>query len=126
MLKRILYWTFTALLVIWLFVGGFFDATHAAPAIAILRKLGYPDYLATILGVAKLLAIPALVYPKAGRLREWAYAGVTFDALGAFFSHLAVKDGLSETIAPLIFLAFAVVSYLLWRLPAPRSAPESR
>jgi len=113
MLKRILYWLFTILLILWLLAGGIFDSTHALGAIAILQRLGYPDYLGAILGVCKLLAIPALLYQRARLLREWAYAGVTFDALGAFFSHLAVKDAAGATVLPLIFLAFAVGSYLL-------------
>jgi hypothetical protein len=54
-----------------------------------------------------------LLYPRARYLREWAYAGIAFDALGAFFSHLAVRDAAGETAAPLLMLAFAVASYLL-------------
>jgi DoxX-like family len=113
MLKRILYWLFTSLLAAWLLSGGIFDSTHAPAAIAILHKLGYPEYLCTFLGACKLLAIPALLYPRARYLREWAYAGIAFDALGAFFSHLAVRDAAGETAAPLLMLAFAVASYLL-------------
>jgi hypothetical protein len=113
MLRNVLYWLFTLLLVAWLLAGGIIDSSHATGAIAILRKLGYPDYLSNILGVCKLMAVPALLYPRTRLLREWAYAGVTFDALGAFFSHLAVKDGTVATIAPLIMLAFAAGSYLL-------------
>ncbi len=113
MLNRIPYWLFSILLVVWLLAGGLSDIWHVPGAIAILRTLGYPDYLCTILGVCKLLAVPALLYPRARFLREWAYAGVTFDALGAFFSHVAVKDTASATVAPLIFLAFAAASYFL-------------
>ena len=113
MLKRVFYWLFTALLAAWLLAGGIFDSIHAPGALAILHKLGYPDYLCSILGVCKLLALPALLYPRARFLREWAYAGITFDALGAFFSHLAVKDDAGATILPLILLAFAIGSYLL-------------
>lgn len=124
---RIAYWTFTALLAAWLLAGGLFDLTHALVTIALLHKLGYPDYLCNILGVAKLLAVLALLYPKANYLREWAYAGITFDALGAFFSHLAVHDGPANTIAPLIMLAFAAASYLLrpasYRLCAASATP---
>jgi len=112
LLRRILYWVFTGLLAAWLLAGGIFDLKHAPGALAILRTLGYPAYLGFILGVAKLLAIAALLYPRAHLLREWAYAGVTFDALGAFFSHVAVSDTPSATMAPVIFLAFAVASYV--------------
>lgn len=127
MLKRILYWLFTALLAAWLLAGGIFDSTHAPAALAILHRLGYPDYLCTILGPCKLLAIPALLYPRARFLREWAYAGITFDALGAFYSHLAVKDSVGDTVAPLIMLVFAAGSYLLrpeeYRLHSTRPNP---
>ena len=113
MLKHIFYWLFTALVAAWLLAGGIFDSIHAPEALAILHKLGYPDYLCSILGVCKLLALPALFYPRARFLREWAYAGITFDALGAFFSHLAVNDSTGATISPSIMLAFAIGSYLL-------------
>jgi|SRR5579872_1828734 len=111
MLRRASYWFFTALLLLWLLIGGAFDVTRAPSAAAILRTLEYPAYLLTMLGVCKLLAVPALLYPRAGVLREWAYAGVTFDGLGATYSHFAVHDAAGATIAPVVFLAFAAASY---------------
>ena len=113
MFKQISYWFLTALLVAWLLAGGVFDVFHLPAANAILHALGYPEYLATILGVCKLLAVAALLYPRTRFLREWAYAGITFDALGAFASHLAMKHSIGATIAPLIMLSFAAASYWL-------------
>jgi hypothetical protein len=113
MLQRIFYWVFIVLLCAWLLAGGLFDSAHAPAAIAILHKLGYPDYLGTILGACKLLAVLALLYPRTRFLREWAYAGIAFDALGAVFSHLAMKDSIGEIGTPLLMLAFAAGSYLL-------------
>lgn len=120
MARKIAYWLFTSLLAAWLIAGGVFDSTHAPGALAILRQLGYPEYLGSILGVAKLLAVPVLLFPQWPTLREWAYAGVTFDGLGAFFSHVAVRDALGEAIAPLLFLAFTAMSYVL----RPRSGEK--
>jgi hypothetical protein len=129
LLKQVLYWSFTVLLSAWLLAGGIFDSIHAPAAIAILRALGYPAYLGTILGVCKLLAVPALLYPRTRFLREWAYAGITFDALGAFISHLAVKDGISNAGAPLVMLAFACGSYFLrpatYRLRSVAEVPQN-
>jgi hypothetical protein len=125
MYRKIAYWLFTGLLAAWLLAGGGFDITHAQGALAILRQLGYPEYLSSILGVAKLLAVPVLLYAKWPTLREWAYAGVTFDGLGAFFSHLAVRDFPGQTIAPLIFLAFAAISYVLAPTQSSRTAVSS-
>ena len=113
MLQRVFYWVFIVLLAAWLLAGGLFDLTHAPAAIAILCKLGYPDYLGSFLGVCKLLAVLALIYPRTRFLREWAYTGIAFDALGAAFSHLAVHHSPGEIAAPLIMLAFAAGSYLL-------------
>lgn len=124
MYRNIAYWLFTGLLAAWLIAGGIFDVTRAPGALAILRTLGYPGYLGSILGVAKLLAIPALLFPRWPTLREWAYAGITFDGLGAFFSHLAVHDSSAQTIAPLIFLAFAAISYVL-RPVSPKTLRQS-
>jgi hypothetical protein len=113
MFQRVLYWVLIVLLTAWLLAGGLFDLTHAPAAIAILHKLGYPDYLGSFLGVCKLLAILALISPRTRFLREWAYAGIAFDALGATFSHLAVHDSAGEIAAPLIMLTLAIGSYLL-------------
>ena len=107
------YRLFTAALAAWLLAGGLFDVSRSPGALAILRTLGYPAYLCPVLGVAKLLAIAALLYPRSRLLREWAYAGVTFDGLGALISHLAVRDGLVSTCAPAVFLVVAALSYVL-------------
>jgi hypothetical protein len=78
-----------------------------------MRTLRYPDYLLLILGPCKVLAALALLHPRTRLLREWAYAGITINALGAFASHCAVRDDLSSTIAPLVMQALAAGSYLL-------------
>jgi hypothetical protein len=121
--RTITYWLFTGLLAAWLIAGGGFDIVHANGAIDLLRKLGYPAYLGSILGPAKLLAAPAILFARWPTLREWAYAGVAFDGLGAFFSHVAVHDSAVNTVAPLVFLAFAAISYAL-RPSAPQTLPS--
>ncbi len=78
-----------------------------------LASLGYPAYLMTILGVAKLLGVIALLLPRMPLLKEWAYAGFTFDLLGATASHAFVGDGIGEIMMPLIFLGIAATSYSL-------------
>jgi apolipoprotein N-acyltransferase len=113
MLRRILYWTFTALAAARLLAGGIFDSLHKPAAVGILHTLGYPAYLCSILGTGKLLAVCALLYPRTRLLREWAYAGVTFNMVGASWSHVAVHDTLPATITPVILLVLVIGSYLL-------------
>jgi hypothetical protein len=107
------YWLFTGLAILWLAPSGVLDAMRFPAVIAILERLGYPAYLAVILGICKLFAVAALLYPRTGFLREWAYAGLTFDLLGAFISHVAVHDPVLTALTPLLVLAFVAGSYVL-------------
>ncbi len=83
-----------------------------------MMRLGYPLYLMTILGVWKLLGGVALLAPRMPRLKEWAYAGTFFVLTGATVSHIASGDRAAHWIWPLMFAAFAIVSWAL--------RPESR
>jgi hypothetical protein len=81
-----------------------------APA---MEHLGYPAYVAVILGVWKLAAVVPLLAPGLPRVKEWAYAGMFFDLTGAVASHLAVGDGLPAIVAPTIFTGLVVSSWAL-------------
>lgn len=80
------------------------------------RPLGYPDYFAQALIVAKALSVVAICYPGTpGRLREWAYAGLSFTLIFAFISHACVDQNLSYMLLPLIVLGILTVSYVYGR-----------
>ena len=78
-----------------------------------IAALGYPEYLMTILGVAKVLGVVVLLLPRLRLLKEWAYAGFTFDLLGASASHAFAKHSTGEVLIPLVILTLTVASYLL-------------
>lgn len=80
-----------------------------------IMNLGYPIYVLTILGVAKILGAIALVQEKSGTLREWAYAGFTIDFIGASASGAYSGGNIGLIITPLIFLAVMFISYFLWK-----------
>ena len=58
----------------------------------VFRHLGYPPYLLLFLGTAKILGVAAVLAPGLPRLKEWAFAGLTFDLIGALYSHVSVGD----------------------------------
>lgn len=120
--KAIAYWIVTGLLAAWLVLAGVLDTMRVPATREIMATLHYPAYLLLVLGPCKLLAVLALLYPRTRILREWAYAGIAFDGLGAFISHCAVHDTLSHIAAPLVFVALAGASYLL--RPATRFRSE--
>jgi hypothetical protein len=103
------------------------DLGRAPAVVAGLAHLGYPAYLATILGVWKLLGAAAIVSPGLPRLKEWAYAGMFFDLTGAAASHAAVGGPAGQVTAPLVLLALVMASRTLRPGSAPvtfaRSAP---
>ena len=70
-----------------------------------ITHLGYPLYVLTILGVAKLAGAVALLLPGRPILKEWAYAGFAFDLLGAIASHSFAGDPFSAVIPPTAVLS---------------------
>jgi len=112
-MRRYTYWSATAVTVFMLLSGGLAYVMGAEFAVGGVVALGYPAYVVTILGVWKLLAVPALLVPGFDRLKEWAYAGVMFDLTGAAASHLAVGDPLWHQFLIGGLLAAAFVSYAL-------------
>lgn len=108
---NITYWIFT----IWLSFGYLFasytELARWQQGIDLMHHLGYPLYLLTILGIAKLLAVVGIWQKFSPTLREWAYAGITINLVGAIASHLAVGDGTG--FLPAFFnLVIAAVSYI--------------
>jgi uncharacterized membrane protein YphA (DoxX/SURF4 family) len=88
-------------------------ALRLSPFIEVMRHLGYPAYLMTILGVWYVLAGVALLAPRFPRLKEWAYAGLVFTYTGAVASRLAVGDGVDTLEGPIIFIGLALASWAL-------------
>lgn len=81
-----------------------------------IRHLGYPAYFGNALVVFKVLGALTLVIPQIPkRIKEWAYAGFTFDFIFASISHFAV-DGIDfQSFFPLIFLSILAVSYIYFK-----------
>jgi len=65
----------------------------------------------TMLGICKILGVVVLMVPKAPILKEWAYAGFFFIMSGAIFSHIALRDPVSEVLPSGLLLVLTVVSW---------------
>lgn len=105
---NIIYWIFTGLMLALFGPGAVFDAISAPEAVTYITDLGYPAYIIPFLGVAKMLAIIAILVPGFPRVKEWAYAGLTYDLIGALYSHLA--QGLPATQWMTLFIGFALIA----------------
>jgi len=107
------YWLVTAVVVGECAVGGTMDLFRMPPFYPIMVDLGYPSYLATILGTAKILAAVVLLAPQLPRLKEWAYAGILINMIGAATSHVAMHQSITNLIAPAMFAGLAILSWAL-------------
>lgn len=122
--RKIAYWITTGIVGAGLGVLGVINLMAPPDLVDMLASLGYPAYLSGILGVAKLLAAIAILAPGFPRLKEWAYAGVTFDLIGAAWSHAASWHAFVDTVTPLLFLAIAWASWYL--RPADRKLADAK
>lgn len=76
------------------------------------KPLGYPDYFAYTLIICKVLGVLAISYSKTpDKLKEWAYAGLTFNLIFAFISHAFVDKNIVFMLIPLVVLGILAVSY---------------
>lgn len=112
---RLAYWLVTPLFLVlqgWAAVQYLVEAPRMT---ATITDLGYPIYFMKMLGVAKVFGILAIVTGLSRPLKEWAYAGFTFDVAAAFVSHLCVGDSLLVALVPAAFLVLQLTSYFAWK-----------
>lgn len=112
---KVAYWIVTVLFSLMMLMDGFAGALRGAGAKEALANLGYPEYMATITGIAKILGAIAILQPVFGTIKEWAYAGFVFTFIGAFASHVFVGSNIGFVVLPLVMLAIVFLSYYFWR-----------
>ncbi len=114
MKNKTIFWVATVIIVLWEGVMPLGTILFAPQYVnAGTKPLGYPDYFAYTLIVCKVLGVFAIAYPNTpGKLKEWAYAGLTFSLIFAFISHVCVDKNIGFILMPLVVLAILAVSYL--------------
>jgi len=106
-------------------LSGLFSLAMAATAMAKLttnpalvqsfEAMGYPLFLLTILGVAYLIGIAAILQPISNTLRQWGYAGFSVALVGAVASHILSGDLIANAIPGLFLLVILAIVVVLER-----------
>jgi len=110
--KLIIYWITTSLVAIGMLSSGILQILHTKEMEELIRLLGYPLYLLTLLGIWKILGVIAILTPGFRLLKEWAYAGLFFLMTGALVSHLASGDlAIKAILGPSAQTLFIVLSW---------------
>jgi len=116
---KVLYYIFLVLFSLLMLFSGIASLIAALSGDAVANKviidLGYPVYVNIILGTAKILGVIALIVPGFRTIKEWAYAGFTFDILGATFSFGLNGDGIIAMVSMLPFVLLLFLTYLFYK-----------
>lgn len=111
--KKAVFWTATIILFVFEGLMPLSTLLFAPQNITVgVRLLGYPDYFAYALLCFKILGALAITIPKVpSRLKEWAYAGLTFNLIFAVISHSMVDKNIGFIILPIFIGAILALSY---------------
>jgi hypothetical protein len=120
--RQVVYWVVSLPVLAETALGIQWDFARNPTVVDALATIGFPDYMADVLGVAKVLALAALLVPGFARLKEWAYAGLVFVYLGAAACHFSVDDEVGAVLTPLVLGLVALASWAL--RPASRRDPR--
>lgn len=110
----IFYWIATGLVLFFFLPGAVMNIMKTPDWVQVFKDLGYPEYLLPFLGVAKLCGCIVIVLPHFNRLKEWAYAGLVFDLVGAIYSALMVAGFEPAMLIMFVALGGVLASYWLW------------
>lgn len=114
---NILYWVFTIL-----FAAAMIFSSYGSILVnedsknLIHHYLGFPVYFIPFTGYAKLFGSIAILIPGLKTIKEWAYAGLFFDLLGATYASIAVAKGFDPMMSfMLIWFVPGILSYYFWK-----------
>lgn len=123
MKRKIAYWVVLGMFLLMMTGSAVAYLTGSQQMVDAFRHLGYPNYFRTMLGIAKLLGVLALLVPRIpGTVREWAYAGFGITLIAAVISHLSSGDSVARVFGPLIAFVLLVSARVLWQKRIERPA----
>lgn len=112
---NIAYWVFTVLFGGFMIFSAIPDIMMVPEAVAMIGDgLGYPKYIIPFLGWAKLSGVITILIPGLNKVKEWAYAGLFFDLVGAMYSALTKFGWDPKMLIMLLPFICLFGSYFLW------------
>jgi len=112
---NIIYWISTGLFIALMLFATIPDIIVTPEAQKFMEEtLGYPGYLTRFIGIAKLLGLIGILIPGYPRIREWAYAGLAFDLIGATYSIVSVDTSPKGWGFMMIPIILGTVSYIYY------------
>ncbi|MDF2437804.1 MAG: DoxX-like family protein [Bacteroidota bacterium] len=107
------YWIFTGIFGAFMLLSAIPDVLMVPQAVEFMTHLGYPEYFIVFIGVAKILGSLAILIPGFPIVKEWAYAGLIFDLIGAIYSIFAIGEG-AGSVPVFLPLIVGICSYIFY------------
>ncbi len=111
---NIFYWTSTGLISAFMLFSAIPNILMVPESIVFMNQLGYPNYFIPFIGIAKALGVIAILIPaNFPRVKEWAYAGLFFDLIGAFYSVVATSGFDASSMFIVLPIGVLALSYVM-------------
>jgi len=112
---KVFYWIFTVLFAFMMLASAIPDVLSSPVAIKGMHEgLGYPVYFVPFIGIAKVLGVIAILIPGFSKIKEWAYAGLLFDLIGATYSIISIGAPVANWLFMALPLTLAACSYVFY------------
>lgn len=112
---NLLYWIFTGIFAAFMLMSAIPDIMVMQLAVDGFKEIGLTKALVPFLGVAKALGVIAILIPCFARLKEWAYAGLIFDIIGAIYLIAASGKSADNWIPVFLPLIIGFTSYFFYQ-----------
>jgi uncharacterized membrane protein YphA (DoxX/SURF4 family) len=113
---KILYWVFTILLAVAMLLSALESIVTSPKTIEMIHtQMGYPIYFIPFTGIAKTLGVIALFIPGMPRLKEWVFAGFSFDIIAAIYSFICLGYPITQWWPMLIYVLLIALAYYYHR-----------
>jgi uncharacterized membrane protein YphA (DoxX/SURF4 family) len=112
---KIIYWIITGLFIFWVFQPSISSAFSYDYAVDFFTKhLKLPEYFLPYTGFTKLLGLVALIIPGFTKIKEWVYAGFTFNLVAAIYSLIAIEVPITVLWVQVLALTLLAGSYFFF------------
>ncbi len=112
---KIIYWILTGLFAFMMLGSAIPDIFSVQVAVEGFKQMNFPVYMLPFLGIAKTLGVAAILVPGFSRLKEWAYAGLMIDLIGAAYLILMAGSPVSSWAPMALPIALGLGSYIYYQ-----------
>lgn len=111
---NVLYWVFTGLFAAVMLFSSIGNVMMDEGSVQLISGiLHFPTYMIPFLGVAKIIGVIGILVPVLPRwVKEWSYAGLFFDLVGATYAFVAVAGFQVQQLGMLVFFLPGILSYI--------------